>query len=243
MRKTDVLMTNPEVRKYIPKSVWLTSENVITMLQEFPFVFIKPDKGGGGGGAIQVRRKGYGLYECKTLYKSELVDQRRLTDWIRKNCKKDHRYMVQRGIQLAQTNNQIFDLRISLHKPADEWKITGIVSKIAPKGKFITNHCKGGKPAYIQDVLYPLFKGDQRRVYRCLREIQKLSINVAHTLNNKFKGLRELGIDLGIDVNHQMWIFEVNTKPCPLMFKHLPDRTMYRYIMKCHSQIMNRSKL
>lgn len=71
-----------------------------------------------------------------------------------------------------------------------------------------------------------------------MRKIYNLSKEIAKTLNIFFPGLRELGIDLGVDKNLDIWIFEVNTRPDFKMFRVLDNHHMYDRIRKTHRFIV-----
>ncbi|MDF2608485.1 MAG: yheD [Bacillales bacterium] len=48
-----------------------------------------------------------------------------------------------------------------------------------------------------------------------------VSLLISKELDNKFEGLiGELGFDLGIDVNDDVWFFEANSKPGRSIFHH-----------------------
>src|SRR5581483_12397354 len=89
MLKTKALLSNPIVSNYIPKTLWLTEENLNQMVDHYPFVFIKPDVGGGGGGALQIKYKDQDLYECRSLKDQQIVKKEDLNEWVEKNKLKD----------------------------------------------------------------------------------------------------------------------------------------------------------
>jgi glutathione synthase/RimK-type ligase-like ATP-grasp enzyme len=242
MLKTKVLMMNSVVSDYIPKTLWLTEEHVMQMVNHYPFIFIKPDVGGGGGGALQIKKKDEEVYECRNLQDQQIVEKEDLIEWIEKNKLKDKKYIIQNGIRLATVNDRIFDLRVFAHRLATEWNIAGICARVAPLGKIVTNHCKGGKPLTFDEAVSPLYEGNVSQIQQCKEKIYHLSEEVAKTLHQRFPGLRELGIDIGIDVNQKIWIFEVNTKPRFAMFAKLADKGMYHQIKKIHDHIARGSR-
>jgi glutathione synthase/RimK-type ligase-like ATP-grasp enzyme len=238
MIKTKVLLTNPIISHYIPTTLWLTEENLIQMVNHYPFVFIKPDIGGGGGGALQIKQKDSDVYECCNLKDQQIVEKVNLMEWIEQNKLKDKNYIIQNGISLAKINERIFDLRVFTQWVPKKWEIAGICARVAPVGKIVTNHCQGGRPLTFHEAVSPLYNGDLSQIEKCKEEILKLSHEVAKTLHRRFLGLRELGIDIGIDVDKKIWIFEVNTKPRFVMFSKLSDKRMYHQIKKTHDRMI-----
>lgn len=242
MRKTIPLLESEKVARYIPETVWLNEENFNTMIQKHTSIFIKPDRGGGGGGAIQVKKLGSNLYGCQSNYKAVRLPLSKVYAWIQKHKRGERPYLIQKGIQLAKIDGGVVDLRINMQKPKDVWEITAIVGKIAGKGKIVTNYCKGGKAVYASQIIKPIFVEDEA-IKRSYQEIIRLSLDTAEVLNKKFKGLRELGIDLGIDDGKRFWIFEVNTRPCFRIFEKLSDESILREINRKHREIMQSLKI
>ncbi|SFI69124.1 YheC/YheD family protein [Thermoflavimicrobium dichotomicum] len=236
--KTMVLLKHGQVRAYLPETKWFNRETLFYMLEKYASVYIKPDKGGGGAGIIRVRKWNEKSYECCSPYGCSIVASSQLFKWIEQRFLPKKRYIVQQGISLATVHGRPFDLRIFLQKPENEWKVTGIVAKIAAPGKIVTNYCKGGTPCNAVQALLSITKNNYGKTKGHLKEISFLSKRVAKILNNKFIGLKELGIDAGIDQQGKLWIFEVNTRPQFKMFSKLPDLGMYRQIIKNHRKII-----
>lgn len=237
MRKTIPLLNSERVARYVPETVWLDEKNLILMIEKHSSIFIKPDRGGGGGGAIQIKKTGNDLYQCQSNYKTVILPLSQLYAWVQKNKRGERPYLIQKGIQLAKVDGGVIDLRINMQKPKNKWEITGIVGRIATKGKIVTNYCKGGKAVYASEVVKPIFV-DNDAVDQCHQEIIQLSMDTAEVLNKRFKGLRELGIDLGIDTEKNLWIFEVNTRPRFRIFGKLSDPSILREIYRKHRIIM-----
>lgn len=235
--KTMVLMKNDRVASYIPETRWYHDHTLMEMLNKYSFIYIKPDKGTGGGGILSVRRIHVDQVEVCDLYHKKRIPIFQLYGWLRKRLKSSQRYIVQRGIDLANVRGRPFDIRVFMQKPKRYWMISGIAAKIAAPGKIVTNYCKGGRPIEATKALYVATR-DHEKVKKITIEIYYLSKEIAKILNRQFAGLRELGIDLGIDKQNKIWIFEVNTQPNFKMFRQLENRQMYHVIRKVHQQIV-----
>lgn len=235
--KTTVLMKNDRVASYIPETKWFHHQTLIEMLKKYSCVYIKPDKGTGGGGILSVRRIYVDQVEVCDLYHKKRIHILQLYGWLRRKLRPSQRYILQRGIDLADVRGRPFDLRVFMQKPKKNWLISGMAAKIAAPGKIVTNFCKGGQPIEATKALYFATK-DHEKVKKIIIEIYYLSKEIAKILNRQFAGLRELGIDLGIDKQNRIWIFEVNTQPHFQMFRKLKNRQMYNHIRKVHQQIV-----
>jgi hypothetical protein len=235
--KTAVLRKSERTRPYLPVTEWYDPSALFLMLNRFRSVFIKPDKGGGGAGAIRLNLRPDGDIEAKTLYSQNRLSRGELIKWLERRFQPKKRYIMQQGITLAQVKGRPFDIRVHLQKPSKEWKVSGFCAKLAAPGKIVTNHCRGGKPYDAYQALVEAAGGKARRAREVYQELYFLSKEIARTLNSRFTGLKELGIDAGVDEALKIWIFEVNTRPDFKMFRYLEDMNAYRTIKKIHRHI------
>lgn len=232
--KTRVMEQYEPLKQYIPETKLLTEKSLHSMLNAYPVVYIKPDKGGGGAGIIRVKQTEKGLYELRFREKRFYLKAHQLWRAIYWRMTPAKKYLIQQGIDLLRIGGQPSDLRILLQKPGNRWEISGFIAKVAARGQFVTNYCKGGKPVRADKLFYHLFRGDEKAVKRLLDQLSQLALMTAKALNVRFRGLRELGIDAGIDYWGRIWILEVNTRPNFQMFRKAFGGNTYRRIVKNH---------
>nr|WP_280521343.1 YheC/YheD family protein [Paenibacillus mangrovi] len=236
MNKYYVMLKHPALRRYLPKTRWMTASRTLRMLKAYPSVFIKPNHGSGGGGIIRAKRLSRG-YEVRSGSSQKIVGRSRSAlKAIHSYRSSRHQYLVQKGLRLAKYHGVIFDIRIYMQKPKHTWMIAGMVARVAAPHKFVTNYHKGGHAAPLHRVLFSLFHHDQAKAKACLRKIEKLSMIIAKTLNKRYP-LRELGVDLAIDEDGHIWIIEANSRPGHMLFYQLSDHSMIRTIMKNKQRI------
>ncbi|WP_164491857.1 YheC/YheD family protein [Staphylospora marina] len=233
MLKTWAMAKNPSLRRHIPETCWYRPEALGDMLSRHGFVFLKPDKGGGGGGAIRLRILGSGDVELKTLKHTRVLKPGDSIRRVEQCMIPGKRYIIQQGIRLATVKGRPFDIRVHLQKVKGEWLVLGMCAKVAAPGKIVTNHCKGGQPMEPEEAVR-MASGSSFRAREVTDELHACSLDIAKTLNHSFKGIRELGIDAGLDENFLIWIFEVNTRPDFKMFRYLKDRSVWRKIRDMH---------
>lgn len=82
--KTMVLMTNHRVRPYIPETRRLNPRHLKQMLHRHASLFIKPDKGGGGVGAVKLLKRGRRKIELRTLNRHKVIDTGSLLFYLKK---------------------------------------------------------------------------------------------------------------------------------------------------------------
>lgn len=233
--KTMILERDTKIKTYIPKTAWYRDDRLYQMLDTFGMVFVKPDKGGGGVGIIRVKKVTNSLVECKSLKHHKIVSKEKVSSLIHTYLKPEKRYLIQQGIELAKVNGRPFDIRLMLQRIDRKWKLTGMAAKLAAPGKIVTNFCKGGKPYTARDAVSKVCPMEASKK---MEELKKLAYRVAHVLSERYSGLKELGIDAGLDKNGNIWIFEVNTRPTYEMFRKLRNLQMYNNIRRIHKLIV-----
>ena len=236
--KTAVIRNHPPLAAYIPETRWYSREALLEMMKKYSTVYLKPDKGTGGGGIIRLRKMGDNRYEYKDLTSRRVTSFDQLLRLLDRKIRSKHHYLIQKGISLASIQGCPFDIRVFLQKPHHEWLISGMAAKIAKPGKIVTNYCKGGRPYDIFKALYLATSKNHEIAKKIFVELYYISKEIAKILNRRFLGLRELGIDLGIDKQNRIWVFEVNTNPNFQLFKKIGNQEMYHCIRRRHQQFV-----
>ncbi len=212
MEKTRVLLTDAKLARYVPKTEFCNAANLKAMLKEYYQVYVKPDSGRGGNRVIFiVLQEGGG---CKIHYETtvakvdtiaaaaKFIDKVAAGDW----------FIIQQGIKLLRIGKVPFDLRVNVQKPYKNWEVTAIIAKMMAPGKVVTNYCQGSTLVEFNEAL--LRAGLSRTKTNKVKELlTDLGEQTATILNEKYRGLRELGLDIALDCNAEPWILEVNTKP------------------------------
>ncbi|MDR6225407.1 YheC/YheD family protein [Desmospora profundinema] len=235
--KTKVMMEEPLLRPFIPHTAWLTKRGLYQMLGIFPTVFVKPDKGGGGAGIVRIQRTINGYQICFQKRCRE-VDRKGLYRDLESVLLPHKRYLMQEGVHLATIDSRPFDVRVLLQKPGHQWVISGMVAKLAAPRRFVTNHCKGGTPVALEQALERM-KGIPAQPAHILEELKRVSLLTAQVLDTRFPGIRELGLDVGIDRRGRLQVIEVNTRPQFQMFSKIRVPGVYKKILQRHRQVTN----
>lgn len=208
--KTNVLLRDGRVSGHVPETRIYSVPQLKSMLSRFGMVVLKPVVGTGGIGLILLEKQGKG-YLLK--HKSSVMKH---NDWnqvlrnIRRICGK-RRYLIQRGIHLAEIAGRPIDYRLKMVKQANGWKITALVGRLARKDLFVTNLCRGGTLlTSAAGISRSLSKGAVGSKRASMRRIARISRDL---LVQRFPGIAQLGFDFGLDRKGNIWIFEVNTNP------------------------------
>lgn len=229
LAKTKMMMQVDELRKFIPVTYSLSQANLKKLLTEHKMVYVKPDLGKGGVGVIRVEERGPGDYSLRkgtrTFRYASLTS---LYHGILHH-KRTGRYLVQKGIKLLSYKGRSFDIRVMVQKnPKGEWEVTGVIGRLAHQGKIVTNYHSGGTPIAYSRLMKNYLNTSEQEQH--LERLKALGLSAAHFLKKKYPGIKELGLDIGVDSSMYPWILEVNTLPNPFIFKKLKDKSVYRKI-------------
>jgi Glutathione synthase/Ribosomal protein S6 modification enzyme (glutaminyl transferase) len=226
--KTNVLLADPELRTYIPATEGFDRRTVERMLEKYEMIYVKPVDGTFGRGVIRIEKPGsssvYRFQSGETRYEFPTFNElyRKLMA-----VKKPKPYLSQQGIHLLRYQERRFDLRVMVQKnPQSAWETTGMIGRVAHPRKIVTNYHAGGTPKPVETLMSAHLKPGQWPSFEA--RLRRLGVTVAAALERKFPRLKEIGIDVAIDEDLQLWILEVNTLPDPFLFKRLPDKSVFR---------------
>lgn len=231
--KTDALLSSPELRPYVPETRKFGRPALEEMLHRFGMVYVKPIRGTFGLGVIRVEydafaAEPYFFQSGERLYRFASFDAMYAALQL---AKRPRDYLVQQGIELLRHHGRRFDFRVMVQQtPTGRWESTGTIGRLAHPRKIVTNYHSGGTPLPFETLMKEACarRGIPLADYR--NRLHLLGVHTAQTLELRFPGLKEIGIDVAVDRDMKPWILEVNTKPDPYIFLHLPDRGVYRRI-------------
>lgn len=239
-KKMRALQHNAAVARNIPKTREMSRSSLSAMLQRFGMVYIKPDEGtfGDGVGRIVKHAKHYeyrvGVHTW--TFKSYPALYRHIKTRIGNKP-----YLVQQGIQLLKHRGRRFDIRVMVQENAKKrMEATGIIGRVAPPKKIITNYHGGGQLKSVDTLLTPYLPKPKRTKY--IKRLKRLGWRVGRTLRTQYPGIKETGVDVAVDQRLFPWILEVNTRPDPSIFKHLKNKSIYRKVVR-YARAYGRYKL
>ncbi|MBB6671336.1 YheC/YheD family protein [Cohnella nanjingensis] len=232
--KTKAILRSGDVRSYVPDTRRMTAAALREMLSRYRMVYIKPNSGMFGNGVMRVERRSQ---NGKTLYSYQHDKKRRefrdfgtLFASIGRHKRKGA-YLVQKGIPLLTYRGRRFDIRVMIQRNAKRaWEATGIIGRLSHPAKIVTNYHSGGTPMSIRTLLKPQL-GVQRiaKLERTLAQVGRAS---ATALSRVYPRINMVGADIGLDAGYKPWIIELNTSPDPYLFRHLPDKSTHRKVLR-----------
>ncbi|KRE33942.1 YheC/YheD family protein [Paenibacillus sp. Soil522] len=242
--KFKVLNGSKKLVPFLPATLRMTKQALWELIDKYGTVMLKPCVGHSGYGVIQVCKKKNDQLEIHAKYKKVTLDGKKQTFnalkkgirnykyFVQHRLKKgirSYKYIVQRRIPLAEITNRPFDLRVMVQrKKHSEWKVTGMLAKVANEGYVITN---------VTNTILPAKKAIQQSSIKIsswqelLPKIHKISLQAAQRLGDFYPFQRTIGFDIGLDHKAKIWIIEANFAPSTRDFLLLKDKSIYRRIM------------
>lgn len=207
-----LLQEDRYTKQYIPETrLFERAEDITEMLQKFTAIYLKPVRRSLGLGIIKMEKSTpdnytayYNVdgtnYKIKGDVNSILY---RLRDVMGKRV-----YILQQGISVALYNKKPFDLRVTMQKDGSgEWSFSRCLARIAAPGNIVTNVAAGGKGVPAERVLGSIF---QDRISKIMNEVVKSGFIISKALDKKINNIGDLGLDISVDINGKVYLFEVN---------------------------------
>jgi len=201
----------PEFAHYlIPSEVIEDSEQVTQALDQFRKIVVKPLAGRQGQKVIFIEQNGdqFDLLEGTTR---STVSEAELHSMI-KSLTSEMKFLVQPFISSRTKEGNPFDFRLHVQKNGEgKWSIASIHPRIGSKDGIISNVHTGGYTGKLPIFLSSEF-GDEQ--YDIQKRLEHFALKFSEQFEKFYKNpLDELGIDIGIDEDKKLWIYEVNTLP------------------------------
>lgn len=211
-----LLADNRYLARYLPYTMLYTRANLQKAMNNYSSIYIKPSSGSVGKGIIritQTRTQSWKLY-----WKKGQPIIKKSKDLIRfiENYVGTKSYIIQEAIPLATYNGKPYDIRVSVQKGSSgKWQVTGMVGKVAAKGRHVTNVARGGKVKRCE----PLFQSSGFDIDKMKRAVTDASLEIAKYLAEKLPHLADIGLDMGIDRAGNIKMIEMNGRDQRITFK------------------------
>lgn len=227
--KSDVyrmLDKDVEALRHLPESIAAPSnEKIKELLEKHHFLYFKPTGGSLGIGIYRLTyqpNKGY-FARYRSNGKNVLLRFNSFQSLMRmlhsRHGSSLNGYVVQQGIRLVEIDGCPIDFRFHMHKNGkNEWVPAGIGAKKAGRGSVTTHIKNGGSLMTPESALSRTFGNQAGEV---LEKAKKVAIRLSESIERNYPHrLGELGLDIGIDKDGEVWMFEANAKPGRSIFKH-----------------------
>ncbi|NEW06665.1 YheC/YheD family protein [Paenibacillus sp. SYP-B3998] len=201
---------------YLPNSMKYSPEQLMNALKKHKALFIKPTNSSVGDGIVKISKQSDGKW-CLYWKKGnpKLVSSKQVLSLIDKIVG-HKKYMIQEAISLATYHGRPYDLRVSVQRGGSgKWQITGMVGKVAAVGRHVTNVAKGGTCKRCEE----LFKQSGFDPERMKYAVSEASLAIAQYVSGKLPHLADLGLDIGVDLEGNIKLIEINGRDQRYTFK------------------------
>lgn len=198
----------------VPSKKILSIENFFTYLNRYLEIVLKPSCGHQGKGIYYIKKEGT---EFKTMFGAEESKQNfeQIDVFLRDKIRHED-YIIQPYVNCRTKAGIPYDIRLHVQKGHHgEWVAPVIYPRISSNGSIVCNIGQGGYTTEIAGFL----KGEFSKRYLDIQKyIEIFSLQFAVHMDKIQKELYneeldELGIDIGLDNNQKIFIYEVNWRP------------------------------
>lgn len=202
----------------IPTIQFRNEKDLLDMIELHDQVIIKPVSGSRGSGIIFIEKEDGNKYKTNDSGNILSCSKQDLIKLVLFKIQEEE-YIIQKFISSKIKSGQVFDFRLHVQKNGDgEWLTTSIYPRIGAVGSITSNLGNGGFTAFPDPFLQIEFGNEWFNVKKTLEYFAISFANHFDSLYDDFY-LDELGIDVGMDENQRIWMFEVNWRPgIPVIF-------------------------
>lgn len=228
-----VLSRSSRIRSHLPQTERYSAAALLRTLQNRKLLYVKPINGTGGRGIIRIEKTNDGTAYVQGRDRSRrILPGRRLPlqqlPALLKRWGVDDTYLIQQGIQLKLADGRVHDYRLLIQKNSEgNWEVTGCAGRIGAAHSITSNLHGGGKAVSMNEVLRKMFRSEDK-VEAIRQKVYRLSHTIADYLEEQYGKLCELGLDIAVDRDEQVWLLEINPKPAREVFSKIGETETYR---------------
>lgn len=229
-----LLMKNKRTAAHVPDTQMLrTSDTFVHMLQRHESLYLKPIHGKAGQGIFRADydpdRQQYTLTFHQNRKTRRLISRSVQAIWRSfLKLKTGGTYLAQQAISLARLNHAPFDIRTLVQKNRNgSWTVAGMGLRVAGPNRITTHVPQGGHIEQIDHTLTQIFPDEAKQI---IAQARRLALLAATVLENHYRHLGELSLDIGLDQFGRLWIFEANAKPMKFDEPHIRKKSLLNLI-------------
>jgi YheC/D like ATP-grasp len=204
----------PYTRKLVNKT------NIYPFLYQYKDIFLKPinvSHAHNSRGIFRVKLQNKGKIEIFYREKNKMKEKRfksyqKFLDWTLPRLSPGG-YILQQGIETVKSSKNATDIRINMNKNSKgQWEVSMILVRVASNishviPKFVT--------AYSISNFIKTLTVDKEKEAEIEKSVINVGMKICSMLDKSGYHMADLGIDLGMDENGHVWIFEINPLPFP----------------------------
>ena len=109
--------------------------------------------------------------------------------------------------------------------------VGGICARVGEPGNIVTTSHIGGTPTTLETLFTQLLDYNEEEQTQVIKGLHDCILKAVKVVSPIYPRNWEFAVDIGLDTEKQVWIYEVNNEPLIRgNFKLLPDKTLYKRI-------------
>ncbi|MFZ7943333.1 YheC/YheD family protein [Neobacillus sp. 19] len=206
-----------KLKQNLPETVMAENMEAVKQLMDvYQKTFIKPKTGMQGTGIYQLSKSGqeYKLrYRVKDKNIVTILENWEAVQLYLQSELNLQRYIIQQKIPLLRNNNRVMDIRVIVIKDQNgAWSVPGMVTKFGDVNSIVSNISSGGSAEKGWQALSEMYPEAPQQAFKKYKELEQLALTCCEVLERKGLHLGYIGIDIGIDEEHRLWIIEINNR-------------------------------
>jgi glutathione synthase/RimK-type ligase-like ATP-grasp enzyme len=196
----------------IPTFIVSRFDKILPIMKKYTRVVIKPDSGNRARSIYFIKLLEEDKVHCVNGLDETIYSFQEFKEFFIQLVSKE-KYLIQPFIECKTKAGLTYDFRLHVQKnEIGKWIINIIYPRISGGQKLTSNISSGGYRGEFIPFLIEEF-GDQ--YYDVKQLIEHFAISFATHFDTLYpnRSFDELGIDIAIDQNHRIYIFEVNWRP------------------------------
>jgi len=210
---------------HLPETKPLTRDQLSSFLEKHQVVFLKPRSSSLGMGIYKLSKEDK-MFCLSWVEKNQMKTQeftgKQLISLLKRKIKKP--YILQEGIKLKTYKGNPFDLRVAVQRnERNEWQVSGMAAKVAQEGGFLTNIAHGGQAISMKEL--KLEKAIQEEE---IEAVERVSLLIAKRLEEFIPHLSDIGLDMAVDENNQIYFIEANGRDLRIIYAQAGEEEMWK---------------
>lgn len=192
----------------IPQVVIKSKHDFISFIHKYNSSVLKPIRGSQGNNIYFITIKDSSLYVNHEGNTKEVINLDKFYDDVIKG----RNFLIQKYITSTTIQGSPFDIRVHVQRNADnKWQNTKTYIRVGTGERLTANISTGGAIANAVPFIKNTYGEKSKKVLNKINEIAKKLPDLFQQFYTK--EIDALGIDLGVDKEGNVWIFEINSFP------------------------------
>lgn len=210
-----LLSVDPAVRPHLPATEPLRSaEQLVDWLDRHGRALLKPADSTSGFGLLGLRREddGYSLRNRQSGHVETIASVDALAERLAREIG-DGGYLLQQWVELPVYRDRPNDYRVIMQKDdRGRWRVAGMLGRFGQPGAILTNFIQHGYALPGHEALLRVFGVSHREAHALETCISEVAMAVCEALDRSGGLYGDLGMDIAIDRDRRVWLFEVNKR-------------------------------